>query len=191
MKTCRRCKVELTEENWYSSQRKMDNRQCIDCLKKTANKYNDTRLYIDGVYIGKKTDLYHMLKPGRYTTTDGRGLDGLVREEDASTEGYVYAIYNKAWPDWVKIGKATDEKQRLDQFQTSSPHRDYALLHSVFVDDRSVAEKQAHKKAQQVAKDDNFEWFMITHEQAVQILNSLLEQDEIPQDLFAYAERVA
>ena len=46
--------------------------------------------------------------------------------------GYVYAIGNNAWEGWIKIGMAVDAEDRLKGYQTSSPHRDYFLLHKKF-----------------------------------------------------------
>ena len=173
MKVCRRCGVELTKETWYSSQRKMDNRQCKDCLKKTADTYNETRLYIDGKYIGKKTSLYKMLKPGRYETQDGNGLLNIIREEDTKVDGFVYVITNKAWPEWVKIGMAVDAVTRCNGYQTSSPYRDFVLEHSVPTGNRRKAEQEAHTKAISLAIESSGEWFKLSVEQAINILDNL------------------
>ena len=60
--------------------------------------------------------------------------------------GYVYAIYNPAWPEYTKIGCAVDVYDRLTSYQTSSPHRDYELVEYIFTDDRLELESLIHSK---------------------------------------------
>lgn len=60
--------------------------------------------------------------------------------------GFVYAITNPAWSDYIKIGCAIDVYDRLNSYQTSSPKRDYKLETYVFVDDRLNFEKMIHNK---------------------------------------------
>ena len=55
--------------------------------------------------------------------------------EDGAQEGYVYVITNKAWPEWVKIGRAIDANDRLRSYQTNSPLRDYWIVYSEYFDD--------------------------------------------------------
>jgi len=40
----------------------------------------------------------------------------------------VYVLVNPAFPGWCKIGMAVDAEDRLKQYQTSSPYRDYELI---------------------------------------------------------------
>lgn len=61
-------------------------------------------------------------------------------------EGFVYAITNPSWPDYVKVGSAIDVYDRLNSYQTSSPKRDYKLETYVFVEDRIEFEKYIHSK---------------------------------------------
>lgn len=55
--------------------------------------------------------------------------------------GYVYAITNPAWPDYIKIGSAVDVYDRLNSYQTSAPNRDYCLERYIFVEDRLAVER--------------------------------------------------
>jgi hypothetical protein len=98
--------------------------------------------------------------------------------EDCVQEGYVYVITNKAWPDWVKIGRAIDANDRLRAYQTSSPLRDYQIVHSVHFEDVNAAERKAHLIAARMTgkpwnKVDNGEWFRLTQEQAVEVLREV------------------
>lgn len=73
--------------------------------------------------------------------------------------GYVYAIGNPAWKDWVKIGSAIDVNDRLNSYQTSSPLRDYYLIDYYFVDDRVLEESSLHSKYER-----NSEWCKVSQE---------------------------
>ena len=88
-------------------------------------------------------------------------------------EGDVYVIANKAWDGWVKIGMAVDAEDRLNSYQTSSPHRDYVLIHKEFFTDRRRAEAQAHIEAGKVAEEHNSEWFKLDTYTATLILKGL------------------
>lgn len=79
--------------------------------------------------------------------------------------GFVYAIKNKAWPDFIKIGSAIDVYERLNSYQTSSPLRDYELVDYYFVEDRLLEEKILHN----LVEDRNSEWCKITEEKIKEI----------------------
>jgi hypothetical protein len=68
--------------------------------------------------------------------------------------GYVYAIGNPAWNEYVKIGSSIDVYDGLNSYQTASPFRDYELIGYVFTHDRFLFEKQIHQKFD----DKNSEW---------------------------------
>lgn len=86
-----------------------------------------------------------------------KNILGLLYEKNQSAKGikygYVYAIHNPAWKDYVKIGVAIDVYDRLNSYQTSSPLRDYELIGCVFSDDRLSLEKEIHDKFER-----NNEW---------------------------------
>lgn len=69
-------------------------------------------------------------------------------------EGYVYAIHNPAWGDYVKIGSSIDVYDRLNTYQTSSPFRDYELIGYVYSPDRFKLEKDVRH----TFDDKNSEW---------------------------------
>lgn len=73
--------------------------------------------------------------------------------------GYVYAIRNPAWGDWIKVGSAIDVNDRLNSYQTSSPLRDYSLVDYYFVDDRKNEEDLIHE-----LYDRNSEWCKVSEE---------------------------
>lgn len=60
-------------------------------------------------------------------------------------EGYVYGITNKAFPGYMKIGSATSVYERLDQYQTYCPDRDYVLECYYFSNNRYQDEFEWHE----------------------------------------------
>lgn len=63
---------------------------------------------------------------------------------EKSSCGFIYAITNPAWTDYVKIGMSSDPKTRLANYQTYSPLRDYKLIHWSFWFNAREAEKMLH-----------------------------------------------
>jgi hypothetical protein len=171
---CIWCGVELTDENWYSSSKKKRDYKCKPCIRKKEHAGNAKQLYINGKYISRKDPRYSMFKPGKYKNIE----DAIFEQSGASNikEGHVYVITNPAWSGWVKIGMAIDAEDRLNGYQTSSPHRDYVLEHSVASNDRRKSEKEAHTRALPLSTDTKGEWFKLSVEQAITILDNLDEQ---------------
>ena len=174
---CKYCSAILDDTNWNASYRNHNNRICKHCFNSKFNaKHNKINnplaMYVNGKYISRKHPLH---KPGRYKTFNDAAFEGTYKLSDVK-EGYVYVISNKAWPGWVKIGMAVDVDERLNSFQTSSPHRDYILEHSVASNDRRKSEKEAHTRALPLSTDTKGEWFKLSVEQAITILDNLDEQ---------------
>jgi len=189
-----------------ASFKKRNQRICKSCYRSNFNSKNGPqRLYINGVYIPKDDPRHKVFKPGNYKNIN----DAVFSQSSINQiqEGYVYIITNKAWPDWVKIGMAIDAEDRLNGYQTSSPHRDYVLEHSVYSNDRRKSEQQAHTRATKIALETNGEWFKLTVEQAIEVLNNLdehrlgtaeeantdtpkdkLQERPIQEDLWTYTE---
>ena len=175
-KECRECNAILTKDNWVTSFRESDNRSCKDCWNKhhnskTNKRHNPLSMYVNGRYISRKHPLY---KPGNYKTFNDAAFEGTYKLDNIK-EGYVYAITNKAWPDWVKIGMAIDAEDRLNSYQTSSPMRDFVLEHCVASNERRKAEKEAHTRVLPLSLDSKGEWFRIPLQQAITILDNLNE----------------
>ena len=71
---------------------------------------------------------------------------------------------------------AVDADDRLMSYQTSSPHRDYVIIHKVKVDNRREAEKKAHREAEKISERFNSEWFYLDKQKAISILNEIKEE---------------
>ena len=137
---------------------------------------NKTRMTIKGkrYRVGNPNHPFHHVyqKEGHEGVYMAMGLkyaDELAKEikrrvenlYDEVVEGEVYIIRNSAWPEWQKIGKAVDAKDRLKGYQTGSPKRDYELIHAEWFSDRHAAEKAIHKMLEQhkSCHERRGEWF--------------------------------
>ena len=99
--------------------------------------------------------------------------------KDSDQRGWVYVLYNPAYPTWVVTGKGKDTT-RPEAYDTYSPHRDYEVVGMAFVENRTEGE---HKLQERIDKEhpekrgkpssQPSEWFEITREQAYEILKSL------------------
>ena len=140
---------------------------------KSNPKHNPKRMWVDGKYISNDHPLH---KPGRYTSFGDAAFTALQKDKQVK-EGYIYVITNPAWPEWVKIGMAIDAEDRLNGYQTSSPMRDYQLVHAIATPDRARAERVAHKAAA-LSGERQGEWFKIANEEAVTILQHIKETED-------------
>jgi len=120
------------------------------------------------------TSKHPLQKPGHYKTFEDAAFSSLARYE-STREGQVYIITNPNFPEWVKIGMAVDSEDRLNGYQTSSPFRDYALYTAWNVNDRRIAESEAHALLQKKYKRKG-EWFKCTPQDAQAALAQLMER---------------
>jgi len=144
-KHCNRCSIKLTKDVWGEGNVKKGNYICKTCdnIKSRQN-----RLKRKARVLGEYVHLQY----------------------SAVKEGAVYIITNKAWDGWVKVGMAVDAEDRLKNYQTSSPFRDYVLYYSYNTDDRRKAESKAHSRLEQLFERNN-EWFKCTPQEAKGVLH--------------------
>ncbi len=95
---------------------------------------------------------------------------------DEVRKGQVYVIRNPAFPSWCKVGMAVDAEDRLKQYQTSSPYRDYVLVAAWDVEDRRESEKQAHALLEK-HYERHGEWFVAFSDMAAERLEELFNKD--------------
>lgn len=170
---CKDCGTELTDDNWYPSRKEKNIQVCIECWKTNPKhtQRNSNRMFVNGIHISTNHPLH---KPGRYKTFEDAAFSSLS-QYTLTKEGEVYLITNKAWKGWIKIGMAVDAQDRCNQYQTSSPYRDYELKYSKFFNNRRKAESEAHKVCEKKAKERNGEWFKMSLKDAIQVINNLTE----------------
>lgn len=94
--------------------------------------------------------------------------------------GYIYIITNPNYKGFIKIGIATNLKNRLSGYQTSSPKRDYKIEHHIYHPDCRIGEKKAHNKLKMFALSRRNEWFEIDLQIAKDMLDSLLVDEDNP-----------
>ena len=172
---CNECGAELTDDNWQPSRKEKKEKVCIPCYA-TLEKYtkrNTERMFVNGKYISKTHPLY---KPGHYKTFEDAAFQSLSQYA-SSKEGQVYIITNPAWKGWIKIGMAVEAQDRCNQYQTSSPLRDYKLEYSKDFKYRRTAESKAHKLCSKQATDQNGEWFKLSITKAISLIDSITEEE--------------
>jgi len=125
---------------------------------------NSNRMFVDGKYIPQSHPLW---KPGRYKSFEDAAFSSLRN-------------YKHTKSGWVKIGMAIDAEDRLKSYQTSSPYRDYQLLHSVYVTDRRAIERKAHRKVSKIAEDKQNEWFKVDAIEAIDCITAILKKQNSP-----------
>lgn len=129
---------------------------------------DQTKMFVNGKYIPKSHPLH---KPGRYKNFEDAAFKSLAKYE-SSVEGQVYVVINPNFPEWVKVGMAIDAEDRLNNYQTSSPFRDYVLQYKCNVSDRRSAESEAHSKLSKLYGRRS-EWFKCTPEQAMSVVSEI------------------
>ena len=91
---------------------------------------------------------------------------------DNVKNGYVYAMGHPKF-DGIKIGRPHNVEQRLSQLNTGCPGRLYYVVDKVYQDDCHEAERKAHELANSYGDILKGEWFKITEEQALEVLQEL------------------
>lgn len=147
IRDCRFCGVQLTDTNWAEGNKKERQYKCRECQS--------------------EIDRQNYLKR-RARQLSSKSLKAFNQIK----EGYVYAISNPAWPDWIKIGMAVDADDRCANYQTSSPFRDYYVEAKQFTKDKSKLEAKAHKEAAKLGLKYG-EWFKIGKLRAISLIKSL------------------
>ena len=160
-KFCIDCGVPLTiDDNWTEARKAQGKYVCKSCW----NERDKQRMFVNGKEIPKSSPLF---KAGRWKTwLHVHTLEKLEREDS----GYVYLIVNDAWPEWVKLGCAVDVDDRLKNYQTYSPFRDYRVVAHIACDKRYRKEKQMQNVFSKIALDNEHEWFKMNKDEAIKLL---------------------
>ena len=165
-KECIDCDVELVlGDNWTEARQGQGKYVCKPCW----HKRDSQRMWVNGKHISKSHPLY---KAGRYKGFEDAAFSSLANY-DSSLEGQVYIITNPAWEGWIKVGMAIDTQDRANQYQTSSPYRDYIVEHTVATTDRRRLESLAHTLLGN-AREQRNEWFKCDVETAKWYIDSAL-----------------
>ena len=136
-----------------------------------VKKRDAQRMYVNGKEVSKKHPLH---KPGRYKSLDDVWSHSKI---ESTEQGDVYIITNSAWPEWVKVGKASIAEDRLNGYQTSSPFRDYKIIAKLAAEDRHAKEREMHKIFEHFAIDRKGEWFKIDNVTAIKLFNYQVQEN--------------
>ena len=147
-KQCNHCSIELTEDVWSVGNVRKGNYICRTC---DSIKGRKNRLKRKARLLG----------------------EFMYRQYSAVKEGQVYIISNPAWEGWIKVGMAIDTQDRANQYQTSSPYRDYKVEYTINTQDRRRLESLAHTLLGN-AREQRNEWFKCDVETAKWYIDSAL-----------------
>ena len=140
----------------------------------TRRRKDNKRMKVDGKYVSTSHPLH---KPGNYKGFTDAAFSSLENYEK-SLEGEVYIIYNPSFPSWIKVGMAVDSQDRLKQYQTGSPYRDYIVYTSYSVPDRRTAEAEAHRLLSE-KHERKGEWFVCSTVVAKTILDNYFKGKQL------------
>jgi len=136
------------------------------------NTKNSRRMWVNGKYIPRSDPNW---KAGRWKSW--AHVCTLEKLEQVK-EGYVYAIVNDAWKDWVKVGCAKDADDRLNDYQTYSPYRNYRIIAVVKCDYRREKEAEIHRIFEHFSSERLNEWFKIDRLDAIKLFNFQVQENE-------------
>lgn len=99
----------------------------------------------------------------------------------AESKGYVYVVSCPGikGANWVKVGRATDWKERMRTFNTANPE-DFVLHATLHTANNDLVERQIHKQIKTLvgAECKKKEWFSIGAKRAVEALRNIAEGRE-------------
>jgi hypothetical protein len=78
-----------------------------------------------------------------------------------TTEGYVYVVTHPTLTGWFKVGKTTNPRRRLGQYQTADPLRSYRFVFLYAVENHSLAEWQLIERLKVLGFLPRGEWFEV------------------------------
>lgn len=182
MKQCPNCQEHKPLDDFPNDRTKPDGKQswCRDCHhanhKHTNPIENAKNMYVDGKYISRKHPLH---KPGRYNSFGSAWSD--VEIKNRVKTGYVYIvsceIHEKE--QWYKVGCAVDSYDRVKQYQTASPHRDYRVIYHCYFDDRESAEEKVHTllKSNPNVVEWSYEWFKADPMTIIKVIEDVKQKE--------------
>lgn len=90
-----------------------------------------------------------------------------------TTEGWIYALYHPRLIGWFKVGKTTNPRRRLNQYQTGDPARAYRYVFLRRMENHNLAEKQLIERLLRLGYLPYGEWFevplCVLHKQITQL----------------------
>lgn len=169
-KICRMCAVDLVVGENITEKR--FNKAMYFCQPCERIEIRERQMYVNGKYIKKDHPLH---KAGKYKGFTDAAFSSLKGYETVKN-GFIYILHNASFPGWIKVGMAIDVEDRIKQFQTASPYRDYQLIKSYKVEDRREAEVMAHEALDTKGVGRRGEWFYVSHAVATTKLDKIFPE---------------
>ena len=135
--------------------------------------------------------------PQSYTITDVDGKHKTYsypfkESFEIDRAGYIYILCNKAWEGWHKIGRSKNVRSRLQNFNGSSPYKDYTVPFTINHHNVNDLEKKIHQKLFNLGYrggDQTIgthfksveeggplpEWWKISHEKLVNLIEKTID----------------
>ena len=135
--------------------------------------------------------------PQSYTITDVDGKHKTYsypfkESFEIDRAGYIYILCNKAWEGWHKIGRSKNVKARFQNFNGSSPHKDYTIDFTRNHHDVNDLEKKIHHSLYNLGYKGGVqtvgthfksveeggplpEWWKISHEKLVNLIEKTID----------------
>ena len=106
--------------------------------------------------------------------------------------GYVYVLFNKAMPRFVKVGFSIDPQRRARELSGTGLPLDYVVVKQWHVHDMRAAERAAHLELASFRVSDRREHFAVSQEIAVETLDRVLSSHLVTESTswFSRAARV-
>ncbi len=95
-------------------------------------------------------------------------LEPLPKQVD--NRGYIYVVYDSAYPDWIKVGKTVDPKKRLAAYNSDKPVKTASMqIISCQFDNVSLVEKAILRKMYEITAPStaSLEWFSFDYKQTI------------------------
>ena len=102
----------------------------------------------------------------------------MVKYYSGLNVGYVYVLFNKAVPDYVKIGMTTrDVGERAKELSNTGVPGEWKAHFSIFVPDCEKVERLSHRDLDKVRYSSNREFFNIPLEEAERIVKRRAQEN--------------
>jgi predicted GIY-YIG superfamily endonuclease len=132
--------------------------------------------YYDGYLQDLFVDIVRLDRYSKEMQQKQNDVARLVADQGVinTNSGFVYLITNHRRIGWIKVGKTTNLKRRLQQYQTSDALRKFEYIQTWHVNDWHATEKLAIQQLGLQATEQSGEWFKIDRKIALTILASVV-----------------
>lgn len=87
---------------------------------------------------------------------------------------YIYILKHPSFEGWLKIGKTTNLKSRIAQYNTGCPLRQYEYVYTIYVNNYSEVESYFNK--QKIKHGIGYEWYKVELNEAIEIIKQVADE---------------